>query len=165
MAARFSMFGRIMQSERTKYNVDRSRERRTCDGIVFDSQMEMKYYRDVVLPLVRSGDITYFELQKQYELQPKFTHDGKAVRPIIYVADFYLEYKNGTNEVVDTKGFADSCARMKRKLFWYKYPGTAYRWICYSKMDGGWCDYDELQRRRKTRKKTAQHEMKENFYV
>lgn len=36
--------------ERTKFNVDKDKAKRTCEGIVFDSVMEMKYYRDVVLP-------------------------------------------------------------------------------------------------------------------
>lgn len=142
-----------MDKGRTKFNVDKDREKRTLDGIVFDSQMEMRYYRDVVLPQMRSGDIVTCELQKEYELQPKFEHDGRLVRPITYVADFYLEYKNGMKEVIDTKGFADSCAKMKRKMFWFIYPELRYRWICYSKIDGGWCDYDTVQKHRKERKK------------
>lgn len=52
-------------------------------------------------------------------LQPKYTHNGKTVLPIIYVADFYMEYADGHIEVVDTKGCPDSVAKLKRKLFWY----------------------------------------------
>lgn len=150
-----------MEEGKTKFNVDKSAEKRTCDGIVFDSQMEMRYYRDVLLPQVRSGDITHYELQKQYELQPGFTHNGLSVRPITYVADFYIEYRDGSTAVIDTKGFADSCAKMKRKMFWHKYPEIPYKWICYSKMDGGWCDYDVVQRRRSDRKWREKMEKKE----
>lgn len=131
--------------ERTKFNVDQSnRDKRTYDGIVFDSEMEMKYYRDVVLPLMGSGDLISFELQKEYELQPKFTYGGKKVLPIIYVADFYLEYADGHSEVIDVKGHADTAARMKRKLFWYVYPDLPYHWVTYVKKYGGWCDWDEV---------------------
>ena len=138
--------------QRTKFNVDKDKAQRTCDGIVFDSIMEMRYYRDEILPNYRSGRIRRFELQKEYVLQPKFTRDSKMVRPITYVADFYVEYDDDSCEVIDTKGFADSTAKMKRKMFWYHYPDIKYRWICYSKIDGGWCDYDTVQHNRKLRK-------------
>ena len=149
------------KKERTKFNVDKDISQRTCEGITFDSIMEMKYFRDVILPLKRSGDIACFELQKKYQLQPKFTYNDKPVLPIMYVADFYVEYANGKQEVIDTKGFADSAAKMKRKLFWYTYPEITYRWICYSKIDGGWCDYELVQHNRKERKKKKK-EHKEN---
>lgn len=147
-----------MNIERTKFNVDKDKEKRTFDGIVFDSQMEMKYYRDVVLPQVRSGNIIKYELQKKYILQPKFQSGDRLVQPIVYVADFFIEYKNGVVEVIDTKGCPDSVAKIKRKMFWYQYPDITYKWICYSKIDGndennGWCDYEYVQEQRKKRKK------------
>ena len=100
--------------ERSKFNVDKDKKKRTCNDIVFDSQLEMKYYRDVLCPLVESGQVKNFELQKKYELQPKFIHDNKTVLPITYVADFYIEYANGTVEVIDIKGMPDSVAHLKR---------------------------------------------------
>lgn len=130
---------------------------RTYDGIIFDSQMEMKYYRDVVLPQSRSGEIKRFELQKEYVLQPKYRRDGKLIRPIIYVADFYIEYADGRTEVIDTKGCPDSVAKIKRKMFMYQYPDTTYRWITYVKKWGGWCDYDDVNRLRKEAKRAAKN--------
>lgn len=47
-------------------------------------------YRDVLCPLVESGDVVNYELQKPYELQPKFIHGGKSVQSIKYIADFLL---------------------------------------------------------------------------
>lgn len=141
--------------ERSKYNVDKDRQKRTCDGIVFDSVLEMTFYRDVLCPLVKSGDITRYELQKAYELQPKFTHGGKTVKAVTYVADFYMEFANGKTLVVDTKGKPDSVALLKRKMFWYRYPDTDYRWVCYSKQDGGWCEYDTVKKKRAERKYAA----------
>lgn len=148
---------------RTKFNVDKDKSKRTYDGVVFDSAMEMRYYRDVVLPRVRSGDIVYFELQKEYILQPKFRRgNNKLVLPIVYVADFYIEYKDGSVEVIDTKGCPDSVAKIKRKMFWYQYPELTYKWICYSKIDGteengGWCDYEYVHEQRKKRKKEREN--------
>ena len=140
-------------NNRTKFNVDKDKEKRACDGIVFDSILEMKYYRDVLLPLVESGDVVSYELQKPYELQRKFTHDNKTVLPIKYVADFVLTYKDGHEEVIDTKGCPDTVAIIKRKLFWFTYPDTIYKWICYSKIDGGWCDYEYVKKCRAERKR------------
>lgn len=142
-----------IKEERTKFNVDKDREKRTHDGIVFDSVMEMKYYRDVVCPGVESGEIAKFELQKKYELQPEFRRNGKKVLPVVYVADFYIEYSDGHSEVIDTKGMPDSVAKIKRKMFWFRYPETDYRWITYVKKFGGWVEYDEVKALRREEKR------------
>lgn len=139
--------------ERTKFNVDKDTEKRTYNGIVFDSVLEMKYYRDVLCPLVESGDVVYYELQKPYELQPKFIHDKKTVQPIRYVADFFIVFKDGHEEVVDTKGCPDSVAKIKRKMFWYQYPDINYKWVTWVKKFGGWIEYDEYKRLKRAEKK------------
>lgn len=146
----------------TKYNVSKNIENRTYNGIVFDSVMEMKYYRDVILPLEESGEITKYELQRPYTLQPKFVHDGVTIKPIIYKADFYIEYADGRVEVIDTKGCPDSQAKLKRKMFWYVYPELTYRWVCYSKIDGGWVDYDIVQKARRERRAAKARSKGEN---
>ena len=112
----------------------------------------MKYFREVLCPKVECGDVVKYELQKSYELQPKFTHEGKTVRSIKYVADFFIVYKDGHEEVIDTKGYPDSVALLKRKLFWYQFPNIDYKWICYSKIDGGWCTYEHVEKQRAKRK-------------
>lgn len=139
---------------RTKFNVDKDTAGRTCNGIVFDSQLEMRYYREVVLPGVESGLIKTYELQKKYELQPKFKHGGKTVLPITYVADFYIEYSDGHIEVLDTKGMPDSVAKLKRKMFLFHYPDAQFRWISYSKKWGGWLDYETIQSLRRNEKRS-----------
>ncbi len=145
---------------RTKFNVNSDAENRTYKGIEFDSELEMRYYKEVVCPQVESGDITKVILQKPYVLQDKFVYNGKTVQEIKYVADFFLVYKDKHEEVIDTKGFADSTALLKRKLFWYKYPDVDYRWICYSKIDGGWCDYEYVKKQRSIRKKIKKNQKK-----
>lgn len=148
---------------RTKFNVDKDTEKRTCDGIVFDSVLEMRYYRDVLRPLVESGDVVEYELQKPYELQPKFTHDGKNVQPITYVADFYMVFCDGSIRVVDTKGCPDSVASLKRKLFWFKYPNIDYHWMAYVEKYGGWNTYEYIKQQRAANKLAKKKEQKEDL--
>lgn len=138
---------------RSKYNVDDNISKRTYDGIVFDSVMEMKYYRDVLCPLLESGEVIEYELQKSYELQPGFMRNGKKVLPIIYVADFWVKHQDGHEVVIDVKGCPDAKANLKRKMFWYRYPDIDYRWISYCKQDGGWIDYQILKKNRAERKR------------
>lgn len=113
----------------------------------------MLYYRDVVLPGVASGIIKKYELQKPYLLQDEFQYKGKRYGKIEYVADFLIIYSDGTKNVIDTKGFPDSVAKLKRKLFLFAYPDIDYQWVGYSKIDGGWLPYEEIVLRRKERKK------------
>lgn len=123
------------------------------EDIVFDSALEMRYYRDVILPHVKDGTITCLERQKRYVLQPTFFNNGKKVQPIVYKADFYVVDKDGKETVIDIKGCPDAAALLKRKLFWYVYPNLNYIWIGYSKADGGWCLYEDIISGRKQRKK------------
>ena len=143
----------VITIERSKFNVDKDVTKRTFDNIVFDSVMEMKYYRDVLCSGLESGEISVVQLQKPYELQPKFVHNGKTVQPIKYVADFYVEYSDGHKEVIDIKGMADSVALLKRKLFWHTFPDIDYRWITYVKKYGGWQDYDVVKQLRRDEKR------------
>lgn len=137
---------------RSKFNVAKDTEKRTHNGIVFDSIMEMKYYRDVVLPKKESGEITNYELQKKYILQDSFEKDGKTIRPITYIADFYIEYSNGEKEVIDVKGMPDNVAKIKRKLFFFRYPDVKYIWVSYIKKFGGWREYEEIKHLRNQEK-------------
>ena len=151
----------MQRMQRSKFNVDKDVSKRTYNDITFDSILEMKYYRDVLCPAVESGQVVKFELQKPYELQPKFTHDNRNVQSIKYVADFYIVYADGREEVIDTKGCPDTTAILKRKMFWYHYPDVNYKWITYIKKYGGWIDYDDYKRLKKQEKKT-QKLIKEN---
>jgi hypothetical protein len=125
---------------------------------VFDSVLEMKYYRDVVLPKKESGEIIYYELQKKYILQEGFKYNGKNILPITYVADFYLEYSDNRVEVIDIKGCPDTTAKIKRKLFWNRYPELDYQWITYIKKFGGWGNYDDFNKLRNEIKRAQKKE-------
>lgn len=145
-----------MAKKRSKYNVSQTRKgklNRTHDGILFDSILEMKYYRDVVCVGLKDGSIKDCQLQVKYELQPKFTYQDANIRAINYVADFVITYADDSVVVIDTKGLADSTAKLKKKMFHYKYPDVDYRWMSHSQMDGGWIEYGELEKARRLRKK------------
>ena len=147
--------------ERSKYNVGKKTYERTYNGIIFDSVVEMKYYRDVILPSVESGSIIHYEMQKKYILQPPFVRDGKRVQAIEYKADFYTVDKDGKETVIDIKGCPDNVAKLKRKMFWYIYPDLDYVWLGYSKIDGGWTTYEAIKSGRKQRKKEKAQKLKE----
>lgn len=51
------------------------------------------------------------------------------MRAITYVCDFYLIYKDGRSEVIDVKGMATPEAKLKRKMFLYKYPEENLLWV------------------------------------
>ena len=138
----------------SKYNVGPA-SGRTYDGITFDSAAEMRYYRDVVLDGVESGKIAKYELQKPFVLIPTFKSGQQTVRSIQYVCDFYLEYTDGTVEVIDVKGMATPEAKMKRKMFLYFYPSVTLTWVTYVKKYGGWIDYDEYQKLKKKKRASA----------
>lgn len=139
----------------TKYNVAKDTAKRTYKNIVYDSAMEMRYFIEVVEPLMAAGIIQSYERQKKYVLQEGFRRNDQLVRPIEYIADYYIKYSNGLEEVIDVKGMPDNVAKLKRKLFWGKYPSVDYRWVTYVKSRGGWIDYDELQIAKREEKKRA----------
>ena len=138
---------------RSKFNVSKDKSKRTFDGIVFDSIVEMKFYKEYVLPKHENGEILEYEMQKQYELQPKFSYMGKSVRAINYVADYVITYADGHTEVIDIKGQETSDFKIKKKLFEYKYPDTIFKCISWSPIDGGWIETDDLKKARRERKK------------
>lgn len=136
---------------RSKYNVSQDKSRRTFDGVVFDSELEMKYYKDVIYPKLNSGEIISCEFQKKYELQPSFKHNSTAIRQITYIADFYIVYADGSREVIDVKGMKTPEAQIKRKMMWYVYPDINFKWITYINKSLGWVEYDEAQKIKRKR--------------
>lgn len=136
---------------RSKYNVSQDKSRRTFDGVVFDSELEMKYYKDVIYPKLNSGEIISCEFQKKYELQPSFKHNSTAIRQITYIADFYIVYADGSREVIDVKGMKTPEAQIKRKMMWYVYPDINFKWITYINKSLGWVEYDEAKKIKRKR--------------
>lgn len=126
------------------------------DGIVFDSKTEAEYY-EYLKQLEKDKKIYRLRCHPTYILQEAVERHGKRYKAIKYIADFeYWNEKEQINVVVDVKGFAMEDAKLKRKLFVYKYSlDFKLVWVSksskYSKT--GWIDYDELQKlRRKARR-------------
>lgn len=91
------------------------------DGYTFDSIKEKNYYIKLKI-LEKAGEITELELQKEFELQPKYKLNNKTTRRITYKADFtYKTTKDDKLHVVDVKGFRTDVYRLKKKIFEYKY--------------------------------------------
>ena len=94
-------------------------------GIKFDSKKEAKRYNELAL-MQKAGIISNLELQKVFELQPKYTNcKGKKIRAITYKADFYYYNKElGKYIIEDTKGIKTEVYKIKKKLLEYKYNMT-----------------------------------------
>ncbi|MCT2012922.1 DUF1064 domain-containing protein [Staphylococcus capitis] len=119
-------------------------------GIVFDSKVECEYYQYLEKKM---NGVTYnrIEIQPRYELIPKFGDQRKTE----YIADFSLYLDNDLIEVIDVKGMATTTAKLKAKLFRYKYPEVKLTWICKAPKYTGleWIEYDELIKVRRKRKR------------
>lgn len=115
--------------------------KKEVDGIKFDSTSEASYYM-----YLKENWIEHVR-QPKYILQEWFiANDWSKIQPIYYIADFtYWE------TVVDIKGLPTSEAKMKRKMFMYKYPELTLKWLTKFKWE--WVDYFENEKRKKENKK------------
>ena len=146
--------------KKSKYNVDLSDKgkiKRTYKGITFDSETEMKFLQEWIEPKILSGEIVSYERQVPYILQEGFVNfEGKKILPIKYVADYVINFNNGSQIVVDVKGQPDNTAKLKKKLFEFRYNDVPFYWYCRSIKYGNgdnWLTYDELEKKRKNYKK------------
>jgi hypothetical protein len=87
------------------------------DGILFDSQKEADYYRELKL-MLRTGIIKGFCRQPEFLLQ----EGNDEVRPIKYRADFIVFYASDRAEVIDTKGYLTDVYKIKKKMFKKRFP-------------------------------------------
>lgn len=120
------------------------------DWIKFDSKVEWLYY-EYLKWLKANWDITDFTIQPRYELQSKFTKLSKKYMAINYVADFEVIFKDGARKVIDIKGMPTEGAKLKRKLFEYKYPTMNLHWIV--RYQSQWVEYDLNELRKRNNRK------------
>lgn len=142
--------------QKSKFNIDKTEKgklKRSYKGIVFDSEMEMLYLKEVIEPKIESGEITKYERQVTYELLPAFFYKEQKFAAINYKSDFNIYYSDGTLEVIDVKGLAKPLDLIKRKLLLSRYPDINFKWMTRSITDGGWCDYEVVKKARAKRKK------------
>lgn len=126
------------------------------DGIKFDSTVEGKYYLHLK-ELQAQGVVTRFELQPSFILQGGFTDDwGVKHLPIKYKSDFLVYYRDSDPKVIDIKGAPLTPEfKIKRKMYANQFPLELVL-IGYSKIDGGWRLYKDIQEARKLRKKAKE---------
>lgn len=91
------------------------------NGVVYDSKKEAEKAQDLDF-LMRAGEILEIKRQPKYILVPEFVKGNKKWRPTFYVADFWIRWKDGREEVIDVKGMKTPMFLLKWKLFEYKYP-------------------------------------------
>lgn len=129
-------------------------EKIVVDGITFDSKDEARYY-EYLKKKKAKGEILNFELQPKYVLIPGFKKNGKTYRPMTYTPDFLIYHLDGSEELIDVKGFSTQQGEIRRKLFDYKYPDIKLTWIARSLKYGvdGWIEYEELKKIRRENKK------------
>lgn len=126
-----------MLRTRSKYGA----VKKDVDGIKFDSTSEAAYY------IYLKENWIQHERQKKYLLQEKFiANDGSKIQPIYYVSDFSY-----WDMVVDIKGLPTSDAKIKRKMFMYRYPELKLKWLV--KFNWERIDYFENEKRKKINKK------------
>lgn len=91
------------------------------NGIKFDSKKEANRYLE--LKLMEDTDyIKDLELQKKFELIPKYEINGRKVRAMNYICDFYyFDILNNRYVVEDVKGMKTQLYKCKKKIFEYKY--------------------------------------------
>ncbi|MBX9160024.1 DUF1064 domain-containing protein, partial [Bacillus cereus] len=87
-----------------------------------DSKTEAEYY----LFLKSNPEVVEIELQPQYMLLEGFyitTREGnrKKRRDWKFTADFLVTYKDGTQEVIDVKGYANDRFPYFKKMFEHRY--------------------------------------------
>jgi hypothetical protein len=127
----------------------------TVDGITFDSKDEAIYYEDLKKKKAK-GEILNFELQPTYELIPKFRKQGKLYRATTYTPDFLIYHLDGTEELIDVKGFSTQQGELRRKLFEFNFPDKKLTWVTRNLKHGdscGWIEYEELKKVRREQKK------------
>ena len=142
---------------------DKGKADRTYKNITYDSLLELKFFKEVVEVGLEDGTIIDCKRQVKYELQPKCVYKGEKILSIKYVADYVLTYADDSVIVWDVKGQADATAKIKKKMFHYRYPEIDYRWIGKSDVDGGWQEYSVIEKGRKERSKAkkAKDKLKE----
>lgn len=105
----------------TKYNARKT----LVGGIMFDSNAEANMYM-VLKQWQKQGKIRDLKTQVEFILQPGYRSNGKAVRPIKYLADFtFFDIKQNRYRIIDCKGMRTPAYLLKKKMFGYINLGQA----------------------------------------
>ena len=131
--------------KKPKYNTStKKNDKPVYNGIRFDSNDEMIYYQHLETE-VEKKRISSFDHQVKMVLIDKYQIFLKKVMSAEIVIDFRVFLSDGSVIYQDVKGFPSEKAKLQRKIFEWRY-GVPLQWITHSNIDGGWIDFDELQK-------------------
>lgn len=109
--------GARKSSNPNKYNAKKVE----INGVQWDSKHEARDGAKLQ-QLASAGIISSLQRQVKFVLQEGYRNNqGKAIRPICYIADFVYE-RDGQKYVQDSKGVRTEVYKIKRKLFEKRYP-------------------------------------------
>ena len=160
------------QNKKTKSMGKIYHKKTEIDGITFDSQTEAEYYL-YLKEEMNMRRVRRFEMQKEFILQEKFlivngeridetnkdfkkiqkANPGCTTQAIKYVADFVVDYADGTRKVIDVKGQKTVDFKIKEKMFNYRYP-EYNKLYCVVKYNGQWLEYNEANKIKREKKKS-----------
>lgn len=127
----------------------------TVDGYTFDSIDESRYYQALLIRKAK-GEIVNFEMKPKFVLIPGFKKHGKSFRAMTYTPDFLIYHIDGSEELIDFKGYTTQQGELRYKLFNYFYKDKLLTWIARSLKYGdkyGFIDYFQLKKIREKNKK------------
>lgn len=130
----------------------------TVDGYTFDSIDESKYYHALLVRKARN-EILNFEMQPKFILIPGYKKQGKVFRAMTYTPDFLIYHIDGSEELIDIKGFSTQQGELRYKLFNYFYQDKKLTWLARNLKYGdkyGFIDYFELKKIRGKNKKSKE---------
>lgn len=110
------------QCNGTKYIRNKYNNTKTIyNGHKYDSKREAEKAQELDL-MKQAGEVIDWTPHPRYLLIPRYRNkDGKIVRPICYIPDFWVKYPDGSEVVIDIKGFQTPEFKLKKKMFDYRY--------------------------------------------
>ena len=87
----------------------------------FDSRGEQEFYLGVIVPKMQRGEVVRCEDHPRFDLFPAGEYCGIKLSAVRYTADFRLDYRDGSVEIVEVKSkFVRRMQRdyaLRRRLF------------------------------------------------
>lgn len=127
--------------------------------IIFHSALEMRYYRDILLPKINMGLISVI-CQPKFTILDKVEKEGIKHMAVTYSPDFGVtDLLTGVTSYIDTKGMLDQVFPIKRKMFDSKFPDFPPLIVMkYLKKFGGWITIEQYDKFKKDEKKLKKQE-------
>lgn len=121
--------------------------------MIFDSNLEARYYSEVLLPMIDEKQIIV-EFQPKFTILSKSEKEGIKHMATTYSPDFKLTYFSGKTVYVDVKGMLDQVFPIKRKMFDAAFPDLPPLVVMkYAKKFGGWVTIEQYDKAKKEENK------------